>query len=140
MPVLLEEGLYPDAEAVGVAKVGSLKYITDDLTSPEMTIASSTDFNEDTSAWCPADKNVQLIKCVSVGGAGVWAVKAKDDTVWCRMNETNGKATGKVAADSGKGDGWTKIQASCKFMYFYKFSTYMQIPDFKTAFNLAVKG
>lgn len=110
--MLLEEGEYPDLEALGLNKVHSLRFIQDDLSAPELTLVSSTDFSEETPAWCQSDKNVQLIKCVSVGNAGIWAVKAKDESVWCRMHESNGKTTGKVGPDSGKGDGWAKIQAS----------------------------
>ena len=51
------------------------------------------------------------MKCVSVGDGGIWAVRAKDETIWVRVHEQGGKPAGKVVQDSGTaGDGWTKLQ------------------------------
>jgi hypothetical protein len=61
------------------------------------------------SPWVRADINVQLMKAVSVGPGGIFAVKAKDESVWCRCYEENGKPAGKVAMDEAQGDGWNKI-------------------------------
>ena len=58
--------------------------------------------------WERADLNVHLMKYVSVGPGGIFASQAKDESVWCRFNMQNGKATTKVPMD-GKGDGWNKI-------------------------------
>ena len=50
------------------------------------------------------------MKCVSVGAGGVWAVKAKDDSIWVRMHERLGKQIGKVDWNSGKtGEGWLRV-------------------------------
>ena len=59
--------------------------------------------------WQPLTDTKEGMKCISVGTAGVWAVRAKDDTIWIRMNEENSKPIGKVAPDGGMGQGWTRL-------------------------------
>jgi hypothetical protein len=47
---------------------------------------------------------------------GIFAVKAKDDTVWYRTYEQAGKPAGKVLPDTDHGALWNKIQVG-KFFY-----------------------
>ena len=51
------------------------------------------------------------MKYVSVGKGGIFAVKAKDDSVWYRTFEQGGKPVGKVLPDNDDhGVLWSKIQ------------------------------
>ena len=70
----------------------------------------STSFSADTSKWLRADFAVELMRHVSVGPGGIFAVKAKDDSVWYRTYEQAGKPTGKVLPDTDHGVLWNKIQ------------------------------
>ena len=54
--------------------------------------------------------DVNTMKCVSVGEAGVWGVKAKDESVWVRSYSQDGKAAGKVPVDKDAGADWMKLQ------------------------------
>lgn len=166
LPTFLEEGRYEEIDSFNVpASPLSIKLIKDDMGSPELYLASSTNYkgtvhvdswtykfeiviwvwswnvaavsvftlpnwlckveslrhanksflrtyfteaNMEQSPWEHADLNVQLMKYVSVGPAGIFASQAKDESVWCRFNLSNGKPTTKVAMDK-KGDGWNKI-------------------------------
>jgi hypothetical protein len=47
---------------------------------------------------------------VSVGKGGIFAVKAKDDSVWYRTYEQGGKPAGKVQPNTVHGALWNKIQ------------------------------
>ncbi len=69
-------------------------------------------FAADSSKWIKADFAVELMKHVSVGKGGVFAVKAKDDSVWYRTYEQGGKPVGKVLPDTDHGALWSKIQVS----------------------------
>ena len=53
---------------------------------------------------------MNTMKCVSVGEAGVWGVKAKDESVWVRSYSQDGKAAGKVPMDKDAGADWMKLQ------------------------------
>ena len=55
---------------------------------------------------------------MSVGRGGIWAIKAKDESVWCRMHESaaTGKTAGKVVQDTTQGNTWVKIQVRLRTM------------------------
>jgi len=119
--VMAESGSYPDVtENLGpwCDSPASIKFIADDFNAPEIVLVSSTDFDAaESTEWRRADLNVQLIKCVSVGKGGIWAIKSKDDSVWCRMHSESGAGKpppGKVAPDTTPGDSWTKIQGGLR--------------------------
>ena len=55
------------------------------------------------------------MKCISVGEAGIWGCRAKDDTIWVRMHEQNNKPVGKVQQDSGStGEGWNRVNGNLR--------------------------
>lgn len=113
VPVFLEEGRYSETESFEIPTCPtSLKFVQDDMNSPELYLASSTNFCDESNEeapWIRADVNVQLLKYVSVGPGGIFAIKAKDESVWARFYESGGKPTSKVAMDTDKGDGWNRI-------------------------------
>ncbi len=50
-----------------------------------------------------------------MGEAGIWGVRAKDETIWVRMHEQNNKPTSKVQQDSGStGEGWTRVNGGVR--------------------------
>ncbi len=54
---------------------------------PEIQLMSGTQYKSDNPEWRRADSNVTnatLMKCISVGNGGVWAINAKDNGVMCR--------------------------------------------------------
>ncbi len=58
------------------------------------------------------------MKYISVGEAGVWAIRAKDETIWVRVHERNGKPTGKVLWDEGEtGEGWQRVSVSALIFF-----------------------
>jgi hypothetical protein len=67
-------------------------------------------FSADSSKWIRADFSVELMRHVSVGKGGIFAVKAKDDSVWYRTYEQGGKPAGKVQPNTDHGALWNKIQ------------------------------
>lgn len=112
LPVFIEEGRYKDIETFNIpTSPKSIRLVKDDMGSPELYLASSTNFeghNIETYPWERADLNVQLMKAVSVGPGGIFASQAKDESVWCRYFMQSGKATNKVNMGE-RGDGWSKI-------------------------------
>ena len=56
---------------------------------------------------------------VSVGPGGIFAVKAKDDSVWYRTYEQTGKPVGKVLPDTDHGALWNRIQVRKKCEMFF---------------------
>ena len=79
---------------------------------------SVSDSNIAESPWVRADLNVQLMKYISVGPAGIFVSHAKDESVWGRVHMQSGKPTTKVNMDEGRGDGWNKLaNVSCQASY-----------------------
>ena len=103
LPIFVEEGRYPKLETFGIPESPkSIRLVKDDMGSPELYLASSTNYeaqNIEEYPWERADLNVHLMKYVSVGSGGIFASQAKDESVWCRFNMQNGKATTKVPMD-----------------------------------------
>ena len=87
-----------------------------------LTMTSS--ISADTSQWLRADFAVELMRHVSVGPGGIFAVKAKDDSVWYRTYEQAGKPTGKVVPDTDHGVLWNKIQVGS--LVFLKYSLQLE--------------
>ena len=69
------------------------------------------------SDWRKVD-DVNTMKCVSVGEAGVWGVKAKDESVWVRSYSQDGKAAGKVPMDKDAGADWMKLQVRTVYAWY----------------------
>ena len=81
----------------------------------------TSSISADTSQWLRADFAVELMRHVSVGPGGIFAVKAKDDSVWYRTYEQAGKPTGKVVPDTDHGVLWNKIQVGSLVFLKYSF-------------------
>ena len=88
--VLAESGSYSDvALDLGewCVNPGSVRFINEDFNAPEIHLVSSPQYKADNPEWKRADSNVTnatLMKSISVGNGGVWAVNAKDNSVMCR--------------------------------------------------------
>ena len=112
---LIEEGRYSETDSLAswVSSPGSIRFVSEDLSNPELLLVSSTNFDgkhslecyvfnislslifinltfqlvkcdfnyvtENTPPWTKADASVKLMKTISVGHGGIWAVNAKDD-------------------------------------------------------------
>jgi len=118
--VLAESGSYPDAAQDLVpwlkdgvdTTIGSVKFISEDMNGPEIQLMTGTQYKSDNPEWRRADANVTnatLMKCISVGNGGVWAINAKDNGVMCRLVDPS--VNKKLSPDSSDpGNGWMKIQ------------------------------
>lgn len=111
VPAFFEEGRYKVIEFMcDLKKTGSAKQLQDDLGSPEISLFSPSRFTG-TYEWEKIDDPTTM-KWVSVGKAGIWAARAKDDSLWVRT--ADGKPGGKTEADSDQGSVWMKMQGSAK--------------------------
>ena len=57
---------------------------------PEIQLMTGTQYKSDNPEWRRADANMTnatLMKCISVGNGGVWAINAKDNGVMCRLEK-----------------------------------------------------
>jgi len=116
--ILIENGSYGDVCAdLGewCTNPGSVRFINEDFNAPEIQLMSSTQYKADNPVWQRADgdRNVNstLMKSISVGNGGIWAVNAKDNSVMCRLIDPS--VNKKLSPDSpdAPGSGWMKIQA-----------------------------
>ena len=58
---------------------------------PEIQLMTGTQYKSDNPEWRRADANMTnatLMKCISVGNGGVWAINAKDNGVMCRLEKS----------------------------------------------------
>jgi len=103
----LEEGRYEDQSSMGLPgdlKVCSAKYKKESLSNPQITLFNQATFKDESCSWEKLQEGTK-IRCVSVGGAGVWAVK-QDYTVSYMDGTGHGSA--------GIGTGWTNVMAKMR--------------------------
>ncbi|XP_023329325.1 tectonin beta-propeller repeat-containing protein 1 [Eurytemora carolleeae] len=106
---ILEEGRYEDLSVLGVpadSKVSSVKLKKESLGNPQITLFNTATFTDESIPWTVLlDSTASKIKCISAGGAGVWAVK-QDYTVM--YNEGTGHGA------DGPGSAWTSVMGKMR--------------------------